>query len=123
MVHGELRAGLERASHPIGANDLLIAAHALALGHTVVSVNQVRFNFSAIATRRHSDSEWEGLSGWRLAPISAPVGCGRAFNLHQHDAAVSSSNSATLAPRHQRPIAQVEEIQGCCFERSTCDGS
>src|SRR5262245_4180330 len=33
-------------------------------------VNQVRFNFSAIATRRRSASEREGLSGWRLVHAS-----------------------------------------------------
>jgi len=31
-IYGELRARLERAGQSIGANDLLIAAHALALG-------------------------------------------------------------------------------------------
>src|ERR1700709_2863863 len=36
VIYGELRARLERAGRPIGANDLLIAAQALALGHTVV---------------------------------------------------------------------------------------
>src|ERR1039458_8270672 len=35
-LYGELRAQLERTGRPIGANDLLIAAHALALAHTVV---------------------------------------------------------------------------------------
>jgi len=42
-AHGKLRARLERASQPIGANDLLIAAHALTLGHTVVTANDREF--------------------------------------------------------------------------------
>jgi tRNA(fMet)-specific endonuclease VapC len=36
-TYGSLRARLERAGRPIGANDLLIAAQALALGHILVS--------------------------------------------------------------------------------------
>jgi tRNA(fMet)-specific endonuclease VapC len=43
-VYGELRAHLERAGRPIGANDLLIAAHALALDHTVVTDNEREFS-------------------------------------------------------------------------------
>src|ERR1035438_7806727 len=35
-VYGSLRARLEQAGRPIGANDLLIAAQALALGYTLV---------------------------------------------------------------------------------------
>ena len=42
-VYGELRARLERAGQSIGANDLLIAAHALALGHTVVTDKEREF--------------------------------------------------------------------------------
>jgi len=42
-VYGELRARLERTGRSIGANDLLIAAHALALGHTVVTDNEREF--------------------------------------------------------------------------------
>ena len=48
LTHGnrsvELRARLERAGQPIGANDLLIAAQALALGHTVVTDNEREFS-------------------------------------------------------------------------------
>jgi tRNA(fMet)-specific endonuclease VapC len=44
VVYGELRARLERAGHPMGANDLLIAAHALALGRTVVTDNEREFS-------------------------------------------------------------------------------
>ena len=42
-VYGSLRAQLERSGQPIGANDLLIASHALALGHTIVTDNQREF--------------------------------------------------------------------------------
>ncbi len=37
VVYGDLRARLEGAGQPIGANDLLIAAHALSAGFTLVS--------------------------------------------------------------------------------------
>ena len=43
-IYGELRARLERTGQSIGANDLLIAAHALALGHTVVTDNEREFS-------------------------------------------------------------------------------
>jgi tRNA(fMet)-specific endonuclease VapC len=43
-IYGEARARLERAGHSIGANDLLIAAHALALGHTMVTDNEREFS-------------------------------------------------------------------------------
>lgn len=43
VVYGDLRVGLERAGRPIGANDLLIAAQALALGCTVVTDNEDEF--------------------------------------------------------------------------------
>jgi tRNA(fMet)-specific endonuclease VapC len=42
-AYGQLRAGLERAGQPIGANDLLIAAHALTLGQTLVTANDREF--------------------------------------------------------------------------------
>lgn len=41
--YGELRAALERRGQPIGANDLLIAAHALSLGATLVTDNVREF--------------------------------------------------------------------------------
>lgn len=41
--YGELRAALERAGTPIGANDLLIAAHALALDMVLVTDNMREF--------------------------------------------------------------------------------
>jgi tRNA(fMet)-specific endonuclease VapC len=43
-VYGELRARLGRAGRIIGANDLLIAAHALALGCIVVTDNEQEFS-------------------------------------------------------------------------------
>jgi len=43
-VYASLRADLERAGQSLGANDLLIAAHALALGHTVVTDNEREFS-------------------------------------------------------------------------------
>jgi tRNA(fMet)-specific endonuclease VapC len=41
--YGHIRYELEKAGHPIGAMDLLIAAHALCLGATVVSNNLAHF--------------------------------------------------------------------------------
>ncbi len=42
-AYGRLRAALEGAGRPIGGNDLLIAAQALALGHTIVTDNDREF--------------------------------------------------------------------------------
>ena len=42
-AYGTLRARLEKAGRPIGGNDLLIAAQALALGYTIVSDNEREF--------------------------------------------------------------------------------
>ena len=42
-AYGVIRAGLEKKGQPIGANDLLIAAHASALGLTVVTDNEREF--------------------------------------------------------------------------------
>jgi tRNA(fMet)-specific endonuclease VapC len=42
--YGEIRTELEAAGTPIGANDLLIAAHALALGCTLVTDNVREFS-------------------------------------------------------------------------------
>ena len=41
--YGEIRATLEAAGTPIGGNDLLIAAHARALGATLVTANTREF--------------------------------------------------------------------------------
>jgi tRNA(fMet)-specific endonuclease VapC len=41
--YGDIRAALEAAGTPIGGNDLLIAAHARALGATVVTANVAEF--------------------------------------------------------------------------------
>ena len=40
---GLIRARLERAGQPIGANDLLIAAHAVAIGCAIVTDNELEF--------------------------------------------------------------------------------
>ena len=42
-IYGEIRAQLERAGTPIGGNDLLIAAQAIALGDAVVTDNEREF--------------------------------------------------------------------------------
>ncbi|HEX4111997.1 MAG TPA: type II toxin-antitoxin system VapC family toxin [Stellaceae bacterium] len=43
VIYGSIRARLEKAGTSIGANDLLIAAHAMALGCTLVTDNQREF--------------------------------------------------------------------------------
>jgi len=43
VAYGVIRASLARTGQPIGANDLLIAAHALTLGLTVVTDNEREF--------------------------------------------------------------------------------
>ncbi|MBA2243577.1 MAG: type II toxin-antitoxin system VapC family toxin [Gemmatimonadetes bacterium] len=43
-LYGMLRARLEQAGQPIGGNDLLIAAQALALGYTLVTDNEREFS-------------------------------------------------------------------------------
>ena len=43
IVYGKLRWHLERTGRPIGGNDLLIAAQALALGSTIVTDNAAEF--------------------------------------------------------------------------------
>ena len=42
--YGEIRSELERIGRPIGYNDLLIAAHALVLGATLVTHNTGEFS-------------------------------------------------------------------------------
>jgi tRNA(fMet)-specific endonuclease VapC len=42
-VHAVIRAELEKAGRPIAANDLLIAAHAVSLGCTLVTDNERDF--------------------------------------------------------------------------------
>ena len=42
-VYGEIRVRLERAGTPIGANDLFIAAHAVALGRILVTAYEKEF--------------------------------------------------------------------------------
>jgi tRNA(fMet)-specific endonuclease VapC len=43
MAYGDIRSDLERRGLIIGANDLLIAAHALSLNYTLVTNNQREF--------------------------------------------------------------------------------
>jgi tRNA(fMet)-specific endonuclease VapC len=43
VTYADLRVRLERAGTPIGGNDLLIAAHALALDLTLVTANEREF--------------------------------------------------------------------------------
>jgi tRNA(fMet)-specific endonuclease VapC len=43
VTYGLLRARLEQAGKPIGGNDLLIAAHAVTLGYTIVTDNEREF--------------------------------------------------------------------------------
>jgi tRNA(fMet)-specific endonuclease VapC len=45
VVYGALRTQLEKQGRPIGANDLLIAAQTLALGHTLVTDNTKEFSY------------------------------------------------------------------------------
>ena len=42
-AYGRIRTRLDRRGRPIGGNDLLIAAQAIALGHTVVTDNEAVF--------------------------------------------------------------------------------
>jgi tRNA(fMet)-specific endonuclease VapC len=42
-AYGEIRQALEAAGQPIGGNDLLIAAHAHAIGATIVTANASEF--------------------------------------------------------------------------------
>ncbi|MDB5479560.1 MAG: uncharacterized protein JWO83_613 [Caulobacteraceae bacterium] len=44
ISYGDVRAKLERSGTPIGGNDLLIAAHALSLGCTIVTDNVSEFS-------------------------------------------------------------------------------
>ena len=44
VVYGALRARLEEIGHPIGANDLFVAAHALALRCALVTDNEREFS-------------------------------------------------------------------------------
>ena len=41
--YGQIRCKLEAAGRPIGSNDLLIAAHAFAMGATIVTANADEF--------------------------------------------------------------------------------
>ena len=43
-AYAEIRARLEQMGQPIGSNDLLIAAHAVSLGHIIVTDNEGEFS-------------------------------------------------------------------------------
>lgn len=43
-AYADIRAQLERAGVPIGGNDMLIAAHAIALGYALVTDNEREFS-------------------------------------------------------------------------------
>lgn len=43
VEYGDIRSGLEKKGTPIGGNDMLIAAHARALGLTIVTNNTKEF--------------------------------------------------------------------------------
>ena len=44
VIYGEIRAELERQGQPISDHDYLIAAHALASGHTLITANEREFS-------------------------------------------------------------------------------
>ncbi len=44
IAYADLRCRLEAAGQPIGGNDMLIAAHAISLGYTVVTDNEREFS-------------------------------------------------------------------------------
>jgi|SRR6185437_15630709 len=52
-VYGSLRAQIERAGGPIGGNDLLIAAQAIALDYTIVTDNEREFKRIERLTREN----------------------------------------------------------------------
>jgi tRNA(fMet)-specific endonuclease VapC len=52
-LYGSVRTQLERTGRPIGSNDLLIAAHALSLGCTVVTDDEKEFSRIAGLSREN----------------------------------------------------------------------
>lgn len=48
-VYGQLRHALDQQGRPIGANDLLIAAHALALGRVLITDDQAFTRIAGLA--------------------------------------------------------------------------
>ena len=44
IIYGDLRAQLEAIGKPIGGNDMLIGAHAISLGYTLVTDNEREFS-------------------------------------------------------------------------------
>jgi ERF superfamily len=92
MVYGELiiRARLERAGKSMGANDLLIAAHALVLGHTVVTDNEREFS-------RVDDLQIENWLRWYWLKVDRPVLSG-----------LSTKSKAGGQRTHSGPIQSTE---------------
>lgn len=59
VTYARIRAALEQAGQPIGGNDLLIAAHALALGCTVVTANVREFaRIDGLACQNWLEMDW-----------------------------------------------------------------
>ena len=66
--YGDIRAALERAGTPIGANDLLIASQARALNLTVVTDNISEFERVAGLGVKNWLRPWPELRRERLTP-------------------------------------------------------
>lgn len=62
LAYARIRRDLERAGTPIGANDLLIAAHALCLDLTLVTANE----------REFQRVDGLGVENWLKSPPPAP---------------------------------------------------
>jgi predicted nucleic acid-binding protein len=92
-AYGELRARLEEAGKLIGANDLLIAAHALALDHTLVTDNEREF-----LTDRRSSSR-------KLVALTLVV-CGEA-GTQQKNSDVDSIRQIRSAIDPSRPFTAI----------------
>ncbi|MCY4594198.1 MAG: PIN domain-containing protein [Bryobacterales bacterium] len=62
VTYARNRAALEQAGQPIGGNDLLIAAHALTLGCTVVTANVREFaRIDALACENWLEMPWHSV--------------------------------------------------------------
>ena len=74
ITYGDLRARLEAAGKTIGTNDKLIAAHAVSLGHTIVTDNQRAFSREEAAlTLGMSVAAVTTLIHWCVRRSSAPL--------------------------------------------------
>ena len=62
VTYARIRAALEQAGQPIGGNDLLIAAHALTLGCTVVTANMREFaRIDGLACENWLEMPWHSV--------------------------------------------------------------